>query len=87
MNFTYHLSVAIKDLQTVKGIALSDILQDLLGYFIRIKGIDPKSRSYLLDQLANVEYRLSLGTSEDIQLSALVGICQIVRDSSVANKV
>ena len=77
--------LAIKDLQTVKGIALSDILQELHLLFVRIKAIDPKSKAYLLEQLANVEYRLSLGTTEDIQLSALVGICQIVRDSSVAN--
>jgi replication factor C subunit 3/5 len=68
-------------LQTSKGIALQDILVDLHTLIIKIKELDGSNKSFLLDQLANIEYRLSMGTNEDIQLSALVGACQIARNS------
>ena len=74
-------SPAIKELQTEKGIALSDILHDLHMTFINVKEIKLENKSYLLQQMADIEHRLSVGTGEDLQLGALVGACQIIRDS------
>jgi len=74
----------IKEIQTTKGIALSDILHQLHLTFIQVKEIKSKNKSYLLQQLADIEYRLSLGAGEDLQLGALVGVCQIVRNSVAA---
>lgn len=72
----------IKEIQTSKGIALSDILHDLHITFMQVKEIKPTNKTYLLQQMADIEYRLASGTGEDIQLGALVGVCQIVRSKS-----
>lgn len=78
INFTI---LEIKRIQQDKGIALSDILNDLHLTFIQIEKINLENKTYLLQQLADIENRLSLGCGEDIQLGSLVGICQIVRNS------
>jgi len=59
-----------------KGLALQDIIQAL--YDILDELTFPKeARVYLLDQLANVEHRLSTGGSEIIQSSALLGAFKV----------
>jgi replication factor C subunit 3/5 len=63
-----------------KGIALQDVVQEMHEFILSIRELNAKHRSYLLDQISEIEYRLSLGTSETIQLSCLVSICQIVRN-------
>merc|ERR1712137_213038 len=80
MNFQTAFST-IKEMQTQKGIALSDILHDLHVTFISVKEMNSKTKCYLLQQMADIEHRLSLGTGEDLQLGALVGACQTVRAS------
>jgi predicted metal-binding transcription factor (methanogenesis marker protein 9) len=67
-----------------KGVALSDILHQLHLTFIQVKEINLKNKTFLLRQMADIEHRLSLGSGEDIQLGALVGVCQIVRNSVAA---
>ena len=42
--------------------------------------------AYLLDKLSNVEYRLSHGVSEKIQLGSLVGAFVIAREMITTSK-
>lgn len=61
----------IYDLKTLKGIALADILTEIHRYMERID-FPPRIRIYLLKELAAVESRLAIGTSEKLQLGGLV---------------
>jgi replication factor C subunit 3/5 len=66
-------------MQSEKGLALIDILDNV---FQKTAGLDipNKSRIYLLENLADIEYNLSVGTSEKIQLTAMVGVFKNVMD-------
>jgi len=63
----------IHDLKTVRGIALADIMSEVHLYLEKID-FPPSVRIYLLKEMAELEYRLAIGTSEKLQLAALVGI-------------
>jgi len=69
----------IQELKTAKGLALHDILQEVHTYVHRID-FPQHVRIYLLDKMAETEYRLASGTSEKIQLSSLVAAFQVARD-------
>ncbi|GAA6059160.1 hypothetical protein JCM10212_005505 [Sporobolomyces blumeae] len=62
----------ISTLKAEKGLALQDIIQ---GIYDLTKTIEfaPQTRVYFLDQIAQVEHRLSTGGSEKLQLTALLG--------------
>ena len=63
----------IHDLKTRKGIALADIMSEVHKYLEKID-FPPQVRIYLLTEMAEIEYRLSIGTSEKLQLGALIGV-------------
>ncbi|XP_059146697.1 replication factor C subunit 5-like [Physella acuta] len=69
----------IMNLKTQKGLALSDILTEVHSYVHRID-LPLHIRMQLLEKMADVEYRLAVGTSEKIQLSSLIATFQIARD-------
>jgi replication factor C subunit 3/5 len=69
----------IFDLKTLKGIALADILSEVHKYMERID-FPPKVRIYLLKEMASLECRISNGTSEKLQLGALVSMFYIGRN-------
>ncbi|KAH8833093.1 P-loop containing nucleoside triphosphate hydrolase protein [Flagelloscypha sp. PMI_526] len=62
----------INKMKVERGLALPDLLS---GAFDYIDGLDlkPHARVYLLDMLSTIEYRLSTGASEKLQLTALLG--------------
>lgn len=62
----------IAKMKNEKGLALQDILG---GVFEELEEMDLKSnvRIFLYDKLATIEHRLSMGGTEKIQLSAMVG--------------
>ncbi|KAI9348147.1 P-loop containing nucleoside triphosphate hydrolase protein, partial [Obelidium mucronatum] len=62
----------IKALKTDKGLALSDIIGELHSTLGAMQ-LPPRVRSMLLIKLADVEYNLTVGCSEKIQLASLVG--------------
>lgn len=68
----------IMEIKTTNGLALSDILSCLVPIVSNI-AFPPKVLSYLMFELAELEYRLSVSTSENLQLSSLVGIFVKVR--------
>ncbi|XP_065892254.1 replication factor C subunit 5-like [Dysidea avara] len=69
----------IMELKTLKGLGLQDIITEVHIYVHRID-FPSNIRVRLLDKLGNIEYQLASGTSEKIQLGAMLGAFQVVRD-------
>lgn len=69
----------INDLKTRKGIALADILTEVHKYIERID-FPPTVRIHILKELADIEYRLAIGTSEKLQLGSLVSVFYTARN-------
>lgn len=69
-----------------KGMALADMVSGIYDFLMTLK-LPPSSRVYLLDQLGQIEHRLSTGGSERIQLTALLGAVKMsVELAAAANK-
>ncbi|KAF9396522.1 Subunit of heteropentameric Replication factor C (RF-C) [Mortierella sp. AD011] len=66
----------ISYLKTIKGMALQDILTEVYNY-LELVDMPSNSRVYLLDKMADVEYKLSTGANEKLQLTSLVGSFKI----------
>ncbi|GAA5975876.1 hypothetical protein JCM5350_000764 [Sporobolomyces pararoseus] len=62
----------ISTLKAEKGLALQDIIQGIYDFAATVE-FSKVTRVYFLDQLAQVEHRLSTGGSEKLQLTALLG--------------
>ncbi|XP_004477112.1 replication factor C subunit 5 [Dasypus novemcinctus] len=73
----------IMDLKTLKGLALHDILTEI-HLFVHRVDFPSSVRIHLLTKMADIEYRLSVGTNEKIQLSSLIAAFQVTRDLIVA---
>ncbi|KAF9423040.1 hypothetical protein BGZ94_008425 [Podila epigama] len=63
-------------LKTMNGMALQDILTEVYNY-LEVIDMPTNSRVYILDKLADVEYKLSTGASEKMQLTSLIGSFRI----------
>ncbi|KAK4873627.1 hypothetical protein RN001_012987 [Aquatica leii] len=74
----------IKQLQNLKGLALPDILTEVHRYVHRIE-FPHNVIITLLDKMAIIEHRLSVGADEGIQLTALVASFQQVKELSPPN--
>lgn len=71
----------ITALKAEKGLALQDLIHgayDLMDTLV----LPAPARVYLLDHLGQAEHRLSLGGSEKIQLSALLGAFKVAVELS-----
>jgi replication factor C subunit 3/5 len=66
-------------LKRESGLALQDILSEIY-YYARKVEFPAESRSFMLDKLAEIEYRLGEGGSEKVQLGALVGVFKLATD-------
>jgi len=66
-------------LKTDKGLALTDMLSAMHEYCAHLE-IPVNCRVFLMDKMADLEYKLNLGATEKIQLGALVGTMRIVTD-------
>jgi replication factor C subunit 3/5 len=64
---------SILDTCSTKGYALADVLHDLTP-LVTSKDFPPGVLADLLDGMSNVEYRLSFGTDEKLQIGSLVGV-------------
>jgi replication factor C subunit 3/5 len=60
-------------MQVEKGLSLTDILMFLHELLLQIQ-YPPPVMNFLLSEMSHIEYRLSHGTSEKLQLAALVGV-------------
>lgn len=62
----------VNQLKVAKGLALQDILSEVHFYVIRL-AVSQTVKIILLEKMADIEYRLSSGASEKLQLGALIG--------------
>ncbi|CED82898.1 p-loop containing nucleoside triphosphate hydrolase protein [Phaffia rhodozyma] len=62
----------VQALKADKGLALQDLVIGAYEFISSLE-LSPPAMVYLLDQLASTEHRLSLGGSEKIQLTGLLG--------------
>mmetsp|Transcript_24770 Transcript_24770/g.32032 ORF Transcript_24770/g.32032 Transcript_24770/m.32032 type:complete len:353 (-) Transcript_24770:56-1114(-) len=62
----------LQEVTSLKGYALADILRDV-ATIVQAVDLPPEVMCHLLMALSNIEYRLSSGTSDKLQLGALVG--------------
>ncbi|GFR19873.1 replication factor C subunit 5 [Trichonephila clavata] len=69
----------INELKILKGLALQDILTQVHLYVHRIE-LPADVKIHLLEKMSNIEDHLASGTSEKIQLSALIAAFQVARD-------
>lgn len=76
---------AINELKADKGLALQDIVREVHLFVVRL-GLSAETTMRLLVQLADMEARLLQAASERIQLSALVGAFQLVRDAETVDE-
>ena len=74
----------ITNLQVERGVALADLVK-LLGPWVGRLHIEPSVAAYLYDELSNLEYRLSFGVSEQLQLGSLVAIFRTAADKMGAS--
>ncbi|XP_051163404.1 replication factor C subunit 5 [Leptopilina boulardi] len=80
LNETYQLAYCkIQDLKTRKGLALQDILTELHVFVNKIEFPEPMLIDLVI-KLAEIEKRLILGSSEAVQLNALVAAFQPLHD-------
>ncbi|KAG2385952.1 hypothetical protein C9374_003101 [Naegleria lovaniensis] len=69
----------IASIKTDKGLALQDIIREVFQYVMRLS-IPTPVRIYLLEQMSDIEYRLSFGTSEPLQTMALISAFQVAKE-------
>ncbi|KAL0480470.1 replication factor C subunit 3/5 [Acrasis kona] len=74
----------VLEMKNNKGLALVDIIHDLHSYILRM-AINEKIQMFLMEKISDIEYALSFGTNEKLQLSALIGAFQIAKETH-ANK-
>lgn len=69
----------ITEMKSKKGLALQDILTQVHKYIHRVE-LPTFVKIHLLEKMSDIEENLAVGTSEKIQLSALIAAFQIARD-------
>ncbi|PRP88648.1 replication factor C subunit 5-like [Planoprotostelium fungivorum] len=69
----------ISKLQSTKGLALQDIITELHRKILKVE-FSEEVKMILIDKLADIEHRLAAGTSEKLNLGALVGAFQLARE-------
>jgi len=74
----------LQRLQVEKGVALADIVRELQPWVFRIESLPAATRVDLIEALADTEHRLAYGTSERLQLGALVGAFQTAKGAVAA---
>eukprot|EP00116_Pleurobrachia_bachei_P007433 sb/3467695/ len=72
----------IAQLKQVKGLALQDMLTEIHMFVQRIE-FPSKTKIQILTKLADIEYRLAFGSSEKLQMGALVAAFVSAKDPLV----
>lgn len=68
----------VAELKLRKGLAIADLVKETHAFSATLE-MGPSHRAYLTKNLADIEYAVAAGTSEKLQLSALVALFQQVR--------
>lgn len=67
-----HSNLEINDIRKNKGISLVSLLKDISDILVKAD-MPGNMKGGLYKRMAEIEYRLSLGCSEEKQLSSLIG--------------
>ncbi|KAA8538435.1 hypothetical protein F0562_028019 [Nyssa sinensis] len=73
----------ISEIKTRKGLALVDIVREVTMFVFKIKML-PDVRVQLINDLADIEYRLSFGCNDKLQLGSLIATFTRARSALVA---
>ncbi|KAG8378246.1 hypothetical protein BUALT_Bualt08G0117700 [Buddleja alternifolia] len=73
----------ISAIKTRKGLALVDIVREVTMFVFKIK-MPPEIRIQLINEMADIEYRLSLACNDKLQLGSLIAAFTRARASLVA---
>lgn len=71
------------DIKTRKGLAVVDIVREVTMFVLRIT-MPPSVRVQLINDMADIEYRLSFGCNDKLQLGALIAAFTRARSALVA---
>ncbi|CAM0137894.1 Subunit of heteropentameric Replication factor C (RF-C) [Umbelopsis sp. WA50703] len=82
-DFTTAYSI-IKKLKSENGLALQDIISELIFYF-EMLDFPTHATVYLLSAVSDIEYRLACGATEKVQLGALIGTFKMATDIAARN--
>ncbi|KAL8201443.1 hypothetical protein R6Q57_012782 [Mikania cordata] len=77
------LFAEISDIKATKGLALVDIVREVTMFVFRIK-MPSDVRVQLINDLANIEYRLSFGCNDKLQLGSVISTFTHARSAIVA---
>lgn len=73
----------ISEIKTRKGLALVDIIREVTMFVFRIR-LPSDVRVQLINQMADIEYRLSFGCNDKLQLGSLISAFAQARSAVVA---
>ncbi|KAL7155856.1 hypothetical protein ABFS83_03G103900 [Erythranthe nasuta] len=73
----------ISEIKTRKGLALVDIVREVTMFVFKIM-MPPEVRVQLINEMADIEYRLSLACNDRLQLGSLVAAFTVARAAIVA---
>ncbi|CAL5386932.1 unnamed protein product [Camellia sinensis] len=76
-------AVRISEMKARKGLALVDIVREVTMFVFKIK-MPPDVRMQLINDLADIEYRLSYGCNDKLQLGSLIATFTRARSALVA---
>lgn len=75
--------IRISEMKTRKGLALVDIIREVTMFVFRVR-MTADVRVQLINDLADIEYRLTFGCSDKLQLGSLIGSFTKARSALVA---
>lgn len=78
-----YLSVGISEMKMRKGLALVDIVREVTMFVFKIK-MPSDVRVRLMNDLADIEYRLSFGCNDKLQLGSIISTFTQARSAIVA---
>ncbi|KAK4365886.1 hypothetical protein RND71_013766 [Anisodus tanguticus] len=77
------ISMRISDIKTIKGLALVDIVREVTMFVFKIK-MPADVRVQLINEMADIEYRLTFGCNDKLQLGSLIAAFTRARSALVA---
>ncbi|KAB2061869.1 hypothetical protein ES319_A10G115200v1 [Gossypium barbadense] len=83
LNESFAESFKLSETKTRKGLALIDIVREVTMFVFKIK-MPSDVRVQLINDLADIEYRLSFGCNDKLQLGSLIAIFTKARSALVA---
>ncbi|TYI42946.1 hypothetical protein ES332_A01G134300v1, partial [Gossypium tomentosum] len=83
LNESFAECFKLSETKTRKGLALIDIVREVTMFVFKIK-MPSDVRVQLINDLANIEYRLSFGCNDKLQLGSLIAIFTKARSALVA---